>query len=99
MVRPTIELGEGPLGCIPELAANSRTALNTPLPPSPVVKDSKTNRRNPSGRDHVMSWTQLNSESNRSATSRLSQPHNVPDHSVAVWENMSAPKETNSNDI
>jgi hypothetical protein len=93
MLRPTLELGEGPLGSIPELGTCSRTALNIPLPPSPTVQPEQPDRRRTSGDsdNHVMSWTQLSHESSRGATSRLAQPHNGPDHTVAVWENMAAP--------
>ncbi|KAF2019898.1 hypothetical protein BU24DRAFT_406510 [Aaosphaeria arxii CBS 175.79] len=42
--------------------------------------------------DHVMSWMQLSSLARKDSSARLSQPHNAPDHSAAVWGNMTMPR-------
>ncbi|KAF2750568.1 hypothetical protein M011DRAFT_464361 [Sporormia fimetaria CBS 119925] len=84
VVRPTLELGGGPLGCIPELPDTTRDPERAPKEKDVTRRKSQLREE---GFEHVMSWSDpsaLNSPERRN--SRLSQPHNSPD--TTVWENM-----------
>ncbi|KAH7124113.1 hypothetical protein B0J11DRAFT_331114 [Dendryphion nanum] len=87
MIRPVTEIGGDPLGNIPELPATAPSRDGTPLGTQRESSAgySKTQKE---GENKAVSWTQFNSLGNWATASRLFQPHDVPDASAPVWENM-----------
>ncbi|KAF2733268.1 hypothetical protein EJ04DRAFT_553514 [Polyplosphaeria fusca] len=86
MIRPTNELGGEPMDNFAELPASDMTKKTTAASVAgPAVSPRKSN----GGDEHIMSWAQYNSASNRDPSARLSYPHDTPDASAAVWSNMS----------
>lgn len=86
MVRPTVELGQEPLGSIPELPATDMS----PTQESHHQPRKKNEKNDPD--NHVMSWAHLNSAGTRNSRSRLSRPLFGPDTAGTVWGNMAPAK-------
>lgn len=87
MVRPVTELGEGPLGNIPELPATDRNPFQPSVKSGPVGRTQSKRAGGGDSDNHVMSWAQLDPVA---SSSRPSQPHSAPDATVSVWGNMNS---------
>ncbi|KAL5381843.1 hypothetical protein PMIN02_010176 [Paraphaeosphaeria minitans] len=89
-IIPPNEIGSDALGTIPELPANEKDPFETPRTSEVAEISQEGNvygvRACSDPDNHVMSWANIHSMGNRSAMSRLSRPHTIPEG--GVWENI-----------